>query len=150
MRIILLFLLIVGFNSCNQKIESSEKLANAELSKKAIIKVLNNQQTSWNNGDIDEFMQGYWNSPLLTFIGSSGVTKGWNQTLNNYKKRYPDSKTMGRLEFETVSLESISDSSFQMIGKYTLYREEDQPSGYFTLLWKFIDGKWVIVSDQTC
>jgi hypothetical protein len=139
--------------SCSQNKDATVKEAvveNVEESIQSIKYILETQQEAWNKGDIDSFMNGYWKSSELTFIGSNGVTKGWEQTLSNYKKRYPDVKTMGRLEFETISLEMISDKAFQMIGKYTLYREEDQPSGFFTLLWKKIDEKWVIVSDQTC
>ena len=121
-----------------------------DLARNNILEVLNNQQASWNKGDIEGFMEGYWKSDSLSFIGARGVTNGWDQTLANYKKAYPDKKAMGRLQFEMIDLNRISNSAYQMIGKYTLYREDDQPNGYFTLLWKKIAGQWVIVSDQTC
>lgn len=112
--------------------------------------VLDDQQYAWNAGNIDEFMLGYWQSDSLTFIGSKGLTYGWQKTLETYKKSYPDKATMGQLHFEVLKLDVLSDEAAIMIGRYTLIREQDQPTGLFTLVWKLINGKWVIVSDQTC
>lgn len=153
MRILFLLLLIsllAACNNVNTTVEKDKSSNSTEIVKGHILDVLNNQQASWNKGDIDGFMEGYWKSDSLSFIGSRGVTNGWEQTLENYKKAYPDLKTMGRLQFEMIALNKISGSAYQMIGKYTLYRDEDEPSGYFTLLWRKIDEHWLIVSDQTC
>lgn len=114
-----------------------------------IRKVLENQQNAWNNNDLDGFMQGYLADSGLTFVGAKGVTYGWKQTLENYKKGYPDKATMGRLEFEVIQLDVLSHDSAYMIGKYTLYRDADTPSGHFTLLWKKVGGAWKIFSDHT-
>lgn len=107
------------------------------------------QEKAWNSGDLDQFMQGYWNSEKMTFVGSKGVNYGWMTTLHNYKKNYPDTEAMGKLFFDIITLERISPDACYMIGKYTLVRKNDSPSGHFTLLWRYIDGKWVIVSDHT-
>ena len=53
---------------------------------KDILKVLHEQQTAWNNGEIENFMNGYWKNDSLLFIGSKGPTYGWQKTLDNYKK----------------------------------------------------------------
>ena len=50
--------------------------------------LMRNQNTSWNNGDIDAYMEFYWKSDSLQFIGSKGLTYGWDTTLYNYKKSY--------------------------------------------------------------
>jgi len=117
---------------------------------KEIKKVLSAQQNAWNEGNIEVFMQGYWPSDSLTFIGSKGLTYGWKKTMDNYKKSYPDKATMGKLQFDILKLDILSANAAILIGRYTLIREKDQPTGLFTLVWKMIDGKWVIVSDQTC
>ena len=65
----------------------------------AVRKILSIQQAAWNRGDIDGFMKGYWENDSLMFIGKSGITYGWNKTLNNYKKGYPDTSAMGKLAF---------------------------------------------------
>ena len=113
--------------------------------------VLNNmkaQETAWNKGDIQGFMDHYWKSDSLKFIGSKGITYGWQKTLDNYIKSYPDKKAMGILKFTILSSEQLSATSIYIIGKWQL--EKEKPAGgHFTLLWKKIDRKWVIVADHT-
>jgi len=121
-----------------------------QSNKDAIMSVFKSQENAWNQGDIPKFMEGYWQSEELTFIGSSGLKKGWQTTLDNYLKNYPDRATMGILSFELLKLELIGEDAAYMIGRYTLKREKDEPTGLFTLLWRKINNEWVIVSDQTC
>jgi len=45
----------------------------------AVKSLLHQQMQDWNKGDIDAFMEGYWKSDKLQFIGSRGVTYGWEQ-----------------------------------------------------------------------
>ncbi len=144
----LCILLCLSFLIESCQYENPEKGQN--VASDMIKKVLYDQQNAWNTGNIELFMAGYWKSDSLSFIGSSGITYGWDQTLANYKKNYPDRKTMGKLTFEIMHLESLSPSCQKMIGRYTLLREEDEPTGLFTLIWKKIEGEWLIVSDQTC
>lgn len=117
--------------------------------KNEILAVLLSQQSAWNNGDIDSFMSGYWKSDSLKFIGKKGLTYGWQNTLDNYRKSYPDKKTMGTLEFEIISVEGIGTDAALVIGKWALKRDNDNPAGYFSLVWKRIGGKWVIVADHS-
>lgn len=106
------------------------------------------QETSWNNGDIRGFMEYYWNNDSLKFIGSKGITRGWKKTLDNYLKSYPTKASMGILKFTIVEAQQLSPESIYLIGTWEL--EKEKPAGgHFTLLWKLIDKKWVIVSDHT-
>lgn len=113
-----------------------------------IMKVMTQQEQAWNNGEIDLFMLGYWQSDSLMFIGKNGIKYGWKTTLDNYKKSYPDKAAMGKLEFDVLKLEVNGNSAF-MLGKWSLVREIDNPNGYFTLYWKKINGLWVITIDHT-
>jgi len=116
---------------------------------KTILKILDEQTAAWNNGDIDAFMQGYWKSDSLKFIGKNGITYGWTRTLNNYKKNYPDTAAMGKLHFDILSIKSLSPEYFHVIGKWNLQRSIGNLSGYFTLLFRKIQGKWVIIADHS-
>lgn len=121
-----------------------------EKEKTAIRAVMKAQENAWNEGDIEAFMLGYVNSEELVFIGSRGLTYGWQQTLDNYKKGYPNTAAMGKLSFDILELKYLSNEYCYMIGRYELQREKDKPSGYFTLLWQKINGEWKIAADQTC
>src|SRR5580704_2999400 len=65
----------------------------------AILEVLKNQQSNWNRGDVDDFLEGYWRSPELTFSGTGGIARGWDAVRTRYKKNYADRETMGQLQF---------------------------------------------------
>lgn len=111
--------------------------------------LMKEQMTCWNEGDLECFMKHYWKSDSLTFIGKSGVTNGWQATLDNYKKGYPDRDAMGTLTFDILTVEPLSPGNCYVIGKWHLQRKDDAPAGHYTLLWKLIDGNWVIVSDHS-
>ena len=114
-----------------------------------IIKVMDFQEKAWNNGDIDSFMNGYIKSEELVFSGSNGPIYGWNATKERYKKSYPDLKTMGKLSFTIKKIKSLSKKTAYLIGEYYLKRTIEDSYGHFTLIWKKVNGKWLIVSDHT-
>jgi ketosteroid isomerase-like protein len=114
-----------------------------------IRKILDDQTTAWNRGDIENFMSGYWENDSLLFVGKSGVTKGWKQTLANYKKGYPDTAAMGKLSFNILQVKRLSVMYFSVVGKWNLTRSIGDLSGHYTLLFKKIKGKWVIIQDHS-
>ena len=111
--------------------------------------VLAKQNAAWNRGDIDAFMVGYWENDSLMFIGKSGVTYGYKNTLANYKKNYPDTTVMGKLTFTLIQVKQLSSEYFYVTGKYYLTRTIGDASGHFTLMFRKINGKWVIISDHS-
>ncbi len=110
---------------------------------------MKNQETAWNKADVEGFMAYYWKSDSLKFIGSKGITYGWQKTLDNYKKSYPTADAMGVLTFENNTIEQLSPTKIFVIGKWSLKRKQGDVGGHYTLLWKKINGKWVIVVDHT-
>ncbi len=116
---------------------------------KQIKKVLNDQAAAWSQGDLEKFMEGYWKSDSLMFVGSKGITYGWDKTLANYKKGYPDKEHTGKLDFEIHHIQKIGAECYFMIGKFMLTREVGDASGFFSLLWKKIDSEWKVVVDHT-
>ncbi len=115
----------------------------------AIYKAIDLQKDAWNNGNLEKFMQTYWKNDSLMFIGKSGVTYGWQNTLNNYKKGYPDTVAMGKLSFDILHLKKLSGSYYSLVGKWFLTRSIGNVGGHFTLLFRKIKDKWLIVSDHS-
>ena|ERR1041385_4614994 len=111
--------------------------------------VLGKQNAAWNRGDVDAFMVGYWENDSLMFIGKSGVTYGYKNTLANYKKNYPDTTVMGKLTFTLIKVKQLSPEYVYVIGKYYLTRTIGDASGHFTLMFRKIKGKWVIIADHS-
>jgi ketosteroid isomerase-like protein len=111
--------------------------------------VLARQQTAWNQGDVEDFMQGYWNSPELTFAGTTGITRGYAPISAHYKQGYPDKAAMGHLDFSDLEVHSLGGSAALVLGKWHLTRDGGNVGGVFSLVFqKFPDG-WKIVHDHT-
>lgn len=114
-----------------------------------IRQVMDAQTVAWNNGDIDGFMKGYWKSPELLFVSGANVTRGWQPTIDRYKKNYDSRAKMGTLTFSDLEVDVLSKNSATVLGSWALAREKDNPKGKFTLIFrKFKDG-WKIVHDHT-
>jgi hypothetical protein len=143
-RIVTLFLLACSLQSFAQN-KTAANLAD-EISIKALLAA---QTSAWNNGDLAHFMEGYLPSDSLLFVGKSGPTYGFNNTLNNYKKGYPDTASMGKLTFTLLSLQPIEKIHYRVLGKWELKRSKGDVSGYFTLLLKKIKGKWFVIQDHS-
>jgi ketosteroid isomerase-like protein len=110
---------------------------------------MNTQQKAWNNADIDGYMGYYWNSDSLKFIGKSGVSYGWEITLQHYKKSYPGKESMGVLTFADIKMYKLKWNLIMVTGSWKLERKRDALSGYYSLLWRKIKGKWLIIVDHT-
>ena len=116
---------------------------------KDVRQLLTEQDAAWNRGDIEGFMKGYWLSDSLMFIGKSGITYGWQKTMENYKNRYPDTAAMGKLNFEYIEMKQLSENYFFVVGKWYLTRTIGNLNGAFTLLLRKINNNWVIVKDHS-
>jgi hypothetical protein len=116
---------------------------------KEIISILKIQDEAWNMGNINGFMETYLKSDSLMFIGKSGVTYGWQNTLNNYKKGYPDTTAMGKLHFTLIDIKKLSRKYYHVVGKWHLTRSIGNLEGHFTLLIQKIKGKWYIIADHS-
>jgi len=123
----------------------------AQSAEETIIReTLSRQNKNWNDGNIKAFMKDYWKSDSLMFIGKTGVIYGWKSTEERYFRNYPDRKTMGQLSFDIKKVDLYSSTTAWVLGSWQLTRPEvGDIGGYFTLIFKKIDGKWVIVSDHT-
>ena len=110
---------------------------------------LKKQTESWNQGNIEAFMETYWKSDSLLFIGSSGINRGWQNTLNNYKKGYPDTVAMGKLAFDIIMVKKLSSKYYYVVGKWMLTRSIGNLSGHYDLLFRKIKGRWYIIADHS-
>jgi ketosteroid isomerase-like protein len=144
-----------------------------------IKQVLTAQRDAWNRGNIDEFMEFYWKSKDLAFSSGGTTTRGWKETKAGYKKRYATREEMGTLTFDQLEVTflgepaaharsvdsehgsgrstSISDENVQtkqplaalVLGRWHLKRETDSIGGNFSLVFRLIDEKWLIIHDHT-
>jgi beta-aspartyl-peptidase (threonine type) len=112
--------------------------------------VLNNQVEAWNKGELEGYMNGYWNSPELVFFSDGDKTMGWEPVYKRYKSRYQDEgKEMGKLEFSEVEVEMLSSNSAFVKGRWKLKISAKDFDGLFTLIFKKFPEGWKIIHDHT-
>jgi ketosteroid isomerase-like protein len=117
--------------------------------RQAIVNLMHTQEKAWNRGDVEGFMQGYWKSDSLVFIGKNGPDYGWQTTLDHYKKRYPGKAAMGQLKFTILQVKVLDATNAFVLGGWHLKRIKDDLGGYYTLWFRKIKGEWKIVCDHT-
>lgn len=115
----------------------------------AIRNILANQTQSWNQGNLEKFMEGYLPTDSLMFIGKSGLTYGFKSTLSNYKRNYSDTTQMGKLSFELLQVKKLSNEYYFVVGKWFLKRTVGDIGGHYTLLFRKINGEWKIIADHS-
>jgi hypothetical protein len=128
------------------------KLLTEKQKEEALIDIRNvmiAQEMAWNTGSLEDFMEGYWKSEELKFIGKSGLKKGWLRTLNNYKKSYPNREAMGILKFDLIDMELLDPEHAFVLGEWHLQLKDEKVGGHYSLLWRKIDGEWLIVTDHS-
>ncbi len=138
-KLLIYSILALGIFACVDKSDIQYDIRN----------VMKKQQDVWNSGNLEGFMDGYWRSDSLRFLSKDGVTMGWKASLLRYQKAYPSQEAMGQLKFENLRIEVLSGEEAYADGRWNLFRSSDTLSGHFTLLWKRIDGRWLIVSDHS-
>ncbi|HEY2118701.1 MAG TPA: nuclear transport factor 2 family protein [Candidatus Acidoferrum sp.] len=132
------------FSRCN-----AQEMHHADPAATEITAVLTSQQSAWNKGDIRTFMDGYWNSPEVTFSGSSGVSRGWQSVFTRYQQRYPTQAAMGHLDFSDLEIRSLSSTSAMVLGRWHLTLGAGDVGGVFTLVFQKFPEGWKIIHDHT-
>jgi ketosteroid isomerase-like protein len=155
-------LLAVGavllFGSCQQneerqeiQTETQQAAPDAAAAEQRIREVLKAQSECWSQGNLECFMEDYWKSDSLLFVGKNGLTYGWQQTLANYKKSYPDTSAMGKLTFDLKEFRPLSPETMLVVGKWHLQREASlgDLQGHFSIILKHFPEGWKIIADHS-
>ncbi|NVO29723.1 YybH family protein [Hymenobacter lapidiphilus] len=136
--------------ACSPRLSAVLTPATEAAARHDILAVLSTQTDAWNRGDVAGFMQGYWQNDSLVFIGKSGLTYGWQPTLDNYRRSYPNQAAMGQLDFSRLQIHPLSPDVAQVIGRWHLARPvAGDLQGHFLLVMRRIAGKWVVVADHS-
>ncbi len=115
----------------------------------AVESVLRAQEDAWNRGDLNAFMEHYWKSEALTFSSGGKTTRGWTETMNRYRERYPTPEKMGRLKLSGLEVTPLGDSAALVLGLWKVERESEPLSGNFSIVVRRFDDRWLVVHDHT-
>ena len=140
---------ILVFSLCSDARLAARPSDAREADRAAILRVLTDQQSAWNRGDVRAFLEGYWHSEELTFAGSSGISRGWDAVLARYQKNYPDRAAMGTLDFSGLEYRFLGPDAALLLGRWHLKRESGDIGGVFSLVLQRFPEGWRIVHDHT-
>jgi len=146
-------MLLVAFTAPPGTFAQSKPKASSEM---AIRAVLDAQVAAWNRGDIEGYMSGYDRSPNTEFVGADSITRGWQDVLDRYKKKYDTRDKMGILNFSDLEITMLSKDAALVLGRWRLQRviaasqrANEEPHGTFTLLFRKRKAGWRIVHDHS-
>lgn len=114
-----------------------------------LTRILETQAQAWNDGDLERFMGAYWKSEHLTFSGGGHTTRGWQATLDRYRRNYGDQETMGELTFSELEVTPLGSDAALMLGRFQLLVKGQKSGGNFSLVWRKLDGEWKIIHDHS-
>ena len=125
--------------------------ASAEIGEveKEILDVMAEQIKAWNDGSVEGFMEGYWNSENLRFASGDEIFFGWDKVLARYERRYPTKRRMGTLTFTDMDVTLLGDDAAMVFGKWKVRKRHERSSGLFTLIFRKTADGWRIVHDHT-
>src|SRR5262249_33125608 len=115
----------------------------------AIRAVLDAQVAAWNRGDVESYMDGYDRSPKTEFVGGDSITRGWQEVLDRYKKKYDTREKMGVLAFSDLEIQVLSGDAALVLGRWRLEEAGGEPAGTFPLLFRKTTAGWRIVHDHS-
>ncbi|MFT4077125.1 MAG: nuclear transport factor 2 family protein [Asticcacaulis sp.] len=137
-------LLTLGLLSLALTLPAKAQTASAEADKQAILTVIANMETAWNQGDFKGYMAGFKN-PDVVFVSGGRFQADWQGTLDHYVRDYGASpETRGTLHFYDMKIEILAPDAAQLIGRFHLERPQHAMEGVNTRLFRKVDGHWVI------
>src|SRR5690606_13669420 len=132
-KLLLLAFILVYYNSAAQS---------EEMDKKEILKALKDQRIAWSKNDLEGYMHTYWKNDSLKIYGPSGITLGWEDNLEKYRRSYPNPDYTGTLSYKINDVSKIYDSNYYVLGEYHLKRNTGNADGFFMMLFRKIDNEW--------
>jgi len=141
---LLIISILMGIN-----IQAKSTPVDTAMIKNQIQKLLNDQCEAWNKGDINGYMEGYWQSDSMLFTSGGNLQYGWKATLEKYKNTYNSREKMGVLKFSDLKFFILAEDAVWLVGQWDLKRENEILSGIFTLIVRKFNDKWKIIHDHT-
>ena len=116
-----------------------------------VVKVMLQQERTWNSGDLDGFLKTYKDSPDLLIV-SGGIARGYAEMAAGYKRTYPDKASMGKLTFTDLEPHMLDDHFAVVTGRFALERAKNKggnTSGVFSIVMENTADGWRVVLDHT-
>ena len=134
---------------CAPAVEQAPPVDPATLNA-AVDTLLSRSEAAWNGGDLEGFLFWYQRGPETTFLGSTGLTRGWDTIRARYAPRFEAGATRDSLRFEDLVSRPLAPRLGLATARYVLSRGDSvTASGVFTLIVEEKSEGWRIVHDHS-
>jgi peptidoglycan/xylan/chitin deacetylase (PgdA/CDA1 family)/ketosteroid isomerase-like protein len=142
-----------------------DRIATARREREArgqVAALLKTQAEAWNRGDMEAFTSVY--AEDASFASPTGLTRGRQEVLDRYRKKYPDAASRGTLSFELLESRLASGVEVSVFGdavpsdvhgvsvlaRWKLaYPDKPEASGLTLLVLRPSRDSWEIVQDAS-
>lgn len=126
-----------------------ETAINDTAAVKEVRQALAGQVQAWNQGNLEQAMSFYWESPQMLWISKAGIDKGYAPVLDMFRKDFSDRSKMGVYTYEPLHIEEVSQKAVFFVFRWQIELEGKRLMGSVSSqLWKKIGGNWVISSEH--
>ena len=157
--------LLLALLGCAAPLDRATGTGRPAEAEAAIRTLLAEQAASWSRGDVEEFVSAYAEDAL--FVSPSGLTRGRDEVLGRYRRRYPDPAAMGRLSLDVIELRLTPGGvapgpgcgaagevhGARVVARWTLGYPEDaereEATGLTLIVFERRGGEWWIVEDAS-
>ena len=104
----------------------------------------------WNRGDLDAFMEVYKEDSQTTYVGGTGLRRGYEAIRQRYEPLFGSDADRDSLRFEDLTVRRVADDVAVGVARWVLHRGgEVTGAGPFTLVLQRTTGGWKIVHDHS-
>ena len=104
---------------------------------------------AWNRGDLSGYMASFARSERTRHIFNRDITVGHSAIEARFRARYPDPSDMGTISNSDLDISVLASDAASAFARWTFERDGKTFAGVFTLIFRHIDGKWLIVHDHS-
>ncbi|MGD8867999.1 MAG: nuclear transport factor 2 family protein [Gemmatimonadales bacterium] len=142
-------LILMAAVGCDRSAERDEPVDPAAL-RVAVDHLLTRSEEAWNAGDLEGFVGWYKRGSETTFLGSTGLTHGWEAIRNRYAGRFQPGAARDSLRFEDLETRPLAPSVGLATARYVLFQDDSvTATGVFTLIVERTPDGWRIIHDQS-
>ena len=103
---------------------------------------------AWNNGDIDGYLEGYFDSPETRVTYNTKVIRGKQVLVDMNKSHFASPEAMGKLSTTHFEVEPIGEMDAVVFGKMKREGGASPVDAVFTAHVRKIEGEWRIISEH--
>lgn len=104
----------------------------------------------WNRGDLEAFMAVYKPDSQTTYVGGTGLRRGYEAIRQRYAPRFRPAAERDSLRFEDLTVRRVGEDVAVGVARWVLHRGgEVTASGPFTLVLQQTGEGWRIVHDHS-